>query len=125
MNADSAVDVLPITVALARVIADPAMDAGKGIVADQRLPSVAELARLRERQPRLNVLSRRTGIVARWKQVDIDRTARPCRAGALFPSEIHDRGHVPGLLQHLHPLPTCFDVHVSMNRTVRSRASLL
>src|ERR1700720_1536204 len=72
-----AVELPPIAVGLARMVADPTMDGRERVVEDQCLPGLLKLVCLRQGQPRLDVLSRRASIVAGRKQVHVERTPRP------------------------------------------------
>ena len=65
MDIDRSVECLTIAGAFARVIADAAVYRRQRVIAHQRFPGGAKPARLRQREPRLDVLARRAGVVAR------------------------------------------------------------
>jgi hypothetical protein len=64
VDADRGIELAPIAGGFAGVVADPAMNTRHRVVLGQTLPSLLETARLRVRQPSLDVLARRTGVVA-------------------------------------------------------------
>jgi hypothetical protein len=77
VDAHGLVDVFAVARFLARVVADPPVNRGEGIVADDDLPGLPIPAGLRFGEPRLNVLAGRARAVA-WRQaIDV---ARPHRA---------------------------------------------
>ena len=53
-----------------------------------------------EGEPRLYVLPCRTGMVARWKQVHVDRTLGPGRARLPLVRQVRRYGEVEGLVSH-------------------------
>ena len=77
-----AVELLAVAARLARVVADPAVDRGERVVGGQLPPGVLVLADPSVREPGLDVLAGRTGVVARRQQVDVDRALRAYRTGA-------------------------------------------
>src|SRR5579871_6845654 len=94
MNADGSVERLAIAGALTGMIADAAMYRRQRVVAHQRFPGGAKFPRLGEREPGLDRLARRAGIVARREQIDIDRAPRAEWTCALFEGQIDDGGQV-------------------------------
>ena len=66
MNAYRRIEVAAIAGTFARVITDTAMHRRHRVVAHQRFPCLAVLARLGQIEPRLNILSSWAGIVA-WR----------------------------------------------------------
>ena len=64
MNADCAVELSTVAACLAGVIADPAVDGGQRIVLDKFQPSLLKSASLSMREPGLNILAGRAGVVA-------------------------------------------------------------
>ena len=70
------------------------MHARHRVVADQRLPSFAVLARLREVEPGLDVFAGGAGMVAGRQQINIDGTAGTRRAGSLVTGQVDDRGDI-------------------------------
>jgi hypothetical protein len=91
VNAYSAVQAAAIARGFARVITDPAMDGGKGIVRDDRFPSFAVAARLRQIEPGLDIFAGRAGIVARRHEIDIKWALDAGRASTLLAQQIYDR----------------------------------
>ena len=67
------VERITIARAFAGVIADAAVHRRQRIVAHQRFPGGAVFARLRQREPSLDVLASGASVVAGRQQVDIDR----------------------------------------------------
>ena len=94
MDADRAVELAPIAVRLARMIADAPVHGRKGVVAQDRLPRLAVFAGLRQIEPCLHVLACRTGVVARRQEVDIDRPLRADGTRALFAQHVDDRREI-------------------------------
>jgi hypothetical protein len=74
VNRYGAVEIGSVADALARVIADPAVDRRHRIVADQLPPRPFMVPCLGVGQPGLNVLPGRAARIARWQQVDVDRS---------------------------------------------------
>ncbi len=66
---------------LARVVADPAVDGGEGVVLGELAPGLLVQSLLGQPEPRLDVLARRTAGVARRQQVDVHGPLRRTRAG--------------------------------------------
>jgi hypothetical protein len=65
------------------------------------LPSLLEAARLRVRQPSLNVFARRTGVVASGQQIRVDRPLDALRAYvALLVRQVQRARHVDWLVCH-------------------------
>ena len=94
MYANCAVQLLAIAVIFARVVADPPVYSGHGIVADKRLPSVAMLSSLNQGKPRLNVLAGRAGMIAGRQEIGIHRTSGSHRSGAQLRDQVDDRRDV-------------------------------
>ncbi len=69
----------------ARVIANPAVDGGEGVVLGELMPGAMGVAGLGERQPGLDVLTGGAAGVAGREQIDIDGPLRAHRAGAFAP----------------------------------------
>ncbi len=83
---------------LAGVVADPAVDRRKRVVLDQGLPGGLIVAGLGQRQPALDVLASRAGVVARRQEIHINRTARAKRARTLAePVGVQAGGHILGI----------------------------
>ena len=82
VNRHRAVEAGPVADALARVVADPAVDRRHRIVADQLPPRPFVIARLGVGQPGLDVLPGRAARVARRQQVDVDRALLADRSRA-------------------------------------------
>ena len=100
MDGDGTVKLGAVAVALTRMVADPAVDRRHRVVLDDRLPRLAEASCRDMRQPGLDVLARRTGVVARRQHVQVDRTLNArvrCRPLA---GQIRWTGQVGGLLTH-------------------------
>jgi hypothetical protein len=102
VNGYGAVELAPIAARFTRVIADASVDRGQRVVGDEPLPRLLVAARLREREPTLNVLSRRARVVARRQEVDVARQARTARGHRMPVAEIGQRreidlagGHAP------------------------------
>jgi hypothetical protein len=68
------------------------------------LPSFFELALLRERQPALDVLPGRTGVVTGRQQIDIHRSLYTPRTPELAVFQVRGTGHIVLIFQS--PLPT-------------------
>ncbi len=83
VDAHRAVHFLAIAMALARVVADSTVHGRHGIVPHQHLPGLLVCAFLGVGEPGLDVLSRRTGVVAGGEQVHVERALRANRAGPL------------------------------------------
>ena len=84
------------------------MRRGQRIVADQQFPRAAGIAGLRQREPALDVLARRTGVIARRQQVHVERLAGAERAGAQFQAQIDERRQIVGVAVHEQPpAPWC------------------
>jgi hypothetical protein len=83
VDADRLVDLGAIARAFARVIAHPSHHGGERIVLRQRAPGGFVVAFLRMEQPGLDVLARRTGVVAGRKAVDVDRARGAPRTGVV------------------------------------------
>jgi hypothetical protein len=64
VDAYCAINFFAIAAGFTRVIADAAVHRREGIIANQHFPGRAKPARLRQRKPLLNILSRWTRIVA-------------------------------------------------------------
>jgi hypothetical protein len=101
MDADRRIQCAAVTRVFAGVVADPAMHGRQGIVAHQRFPSLAILPRLREIEPGLNVLTRRTSRIAGRQQINVNRTPHAHRPRSLVPGQIDDRRHVHRFQAHL------------------------
>jgi hypothetical protein len=80
VDGDGAVELTAVAAALARVVADPTVDGGEGIVCDQRAPRLFVPAGLDVREPRLDVLARRAGLVAGRQQVHVLRALHAHRS---------------------------------------------
>ena len=82
VNRDGAVQAGPVADALARVVADPAVDRRHRIVRGQLPPRSLVVTGLGVRQPGLDVLPGRAAGVARRQQVDVDGALLADRPGA-------------------------------------------
>ena len=69
MDTDRGAELVAVARAFAGMVADPAMHGRHRVVAHQHVPGLAVLAGLRQRQPGLDILAGRTGVVARRQQV--------------------------------------------------------
>ena len=94
VDADAAVKVCAIAARLARVIADASVNGRERVVADQRFPRLLEAARLRMREPRLDVLAGRARVIARRQQIHIHRVTAADRPHHLAPGQVDWRAHV-------------------------------
>jgi len=101
VNAHRGIEGAAITGILAGVVADPAMHGRHGVVGHQSVPGLAVLARLREREPRLDILARRTSVIARREKIYIDRTPRAGRAGRISPGQVYGGRHISRLDAHV------------------------
>ena len=72
MDAHRSIEVTAVTAVLARVIAHPAEHSRERIVRHQRFPRRAVFAGLSKRQPALDVLAGRAGVIARRQQIHVD-----------------------------------------------------
>src|SRR5208283_2576179 len=97
VNADGGVEVAAVTLALAGVIAGPAVNGREGIVVEDLTPRLLPSSGSRMLEPGLNVLSSRTGCVAGRQVGDPLRQLPPCRSGARLYRR--NAGGI-GLLQH-------------------------
>ena len=103
VNRHRAIEAGTVADALARVVADPAVDRRHRIVGDQLPPRPFMVACLGVGQPGLNVLPGRAAGIARWQQVDVDRALLAYRAGAGPPvQQIRQRRNVPSLWSQGH-----------------------
>jgi hypothetical protein len=75
MNADGAVSDSPVTDVLTGVVADATVNRRQRIVPDEFTPCAFVVTVLRQRKPRLDILARRTGVVARWQEINVFRPA--------------------------------------------------
>ena len=82
VDRNGAVELGAVADALARVVTDPTVDRRQRIVRDELTPCLLMPARLRVRQPGLDVLAGGAAGVARRKQVDVD--GRRSRTGPVF-----------------------------------------
>ena len=105
VNADRRVQLAAVAVGLARVVADPPVHRGQRIIPDQRLPRLAVLARLRQREPRLDVLAGRTRVAARRQERHVLGTPLPDGPAAQLVRQVDDRGHVVRPPRHAHSSP--------------------
>jgi alkylation response protein AidB-like acyl-CoA dehydrogenase len=80
MDRDCSVELRAVAGGFARVVADATVDGRERVVVREHPPGLLVLADPGVRQPALDVLARRAGVVARGQQVDIHRTLRPHRA---------------------------------------------
>ena len=71
MDTDGAVRESAIANVLARVITDTAVNRRQRVVSHKFTPSAFEVTFLRQRKPGLNVLARRTGVIARRQEIDV------------------------------------------------------
>ena len=103
VNRHRAVEAGAVADALARVVADPAVDRRHRIVADQLPPRPFVVACLGVGQPGLDVLPGRAARIARWQQVDVDGTllAHRARAGPAV-QQIRQRRNVLSLWSQGH-----------------------
>jgi hypothetical protein len=101
MDRDRAVELGAIADALARVVADAAVDRRQRVVRDELAPGVLVPAGLHVREPGLDVLARRAAGVARRQQVDVDGPALAHRPRARVPvQQIGERSDVPCGTRH-------------------------
>jgi hypothetical protein len=100
MNTDGSVKFGTVAGSFARMVANPAMDCRHWIVAHQGLPRLPVLARLGQRQPRLDVLTRWAGMIARRQQVDIDRVGATRRPSDATAGQVDQRAHVVVAIAH-------------------------
>ena len=80
IDADRFVDLGAIAGAFARVIADAPHDRRQRIVLRQHAPGALVIAGFGVRQPALDVLARRAGVIAGRQAIDIDRAATCARS---------------------------------------------
>jgi len=80
MNAHGTVGEGTITNVFARVVTDAAVNRGQRIVVNQLTPRGFVVSILGERQPRLNILAGRTGVIAGGQKIDVLGSARAQRA---------------------------------------------
>ena len=78
----------------ARVIADAAVRRRQRIVLHQRFPGSPVFARLRQREPGLDILAGRAGVVARRQQRHVVRQTRPEGACPVVLRQIDNRGEI-------------------------------
>jgi hypothetical protein len=71
MDTDSAVRECAIAHVFTGVIADAAVDRGQRIIPHEFTPGALEVAGLRQRQPRLDVLASRAGVIAGRQKIDV------------------------------------------------------
>ena len=103
VNRDGAVEAGPVADALARVVADPAVDRRHRVVGGQLPPRAFMVTGLGVRQPRLDVLTRRAAGVARRQQVEVDGALLADRTGAGPPvQQIRQRRNVSSLWSQGH-----------------------
>ncbi len=76
------------------MIADPAMRRGQRVVGDQDFPGLAVIAGLRQREPGLDVLAGRAGVVAGRQQIGPNGMAGAERTGAAVERQVDDRRQV-------------------------------
>ncbi len=76
VDADGAVELAAVTGALAGMIADTAVNGGKGVVLDEPAPSRLEVAALGGVEPALDILAGRAGVIAGRQEVNIERALR-------------------------------------------------
>ena len=81
VDADALVDMLPVALVFAGVIANPAVNGGQRIVRNQDAPGLLVIARLRLIEPGLNVLASGAGVIAWRLEIDINRAMAPQRSG--------------------------------------------
>jgi hypothetical protein len=105
MNAYRRVDIRPIARIFARVVANTPVNSRHGIVTHEDIPGLAVLAGLRQIEPRLDVFASRTGIVARWQEIEINRPTRAYRASSLFACKVHSPRQVRKSGGHSTSLP--------------------
>jgi len=111
VDADRPVEAVAVAAALARVIADPAVDRRQRVVLNNLLPGLAEPAGLGVGEPCLDVLARRAGVVTRRQEVDVHRPASPERPRFTLVRQVRGDGEIVGLghrfflliLQRPHP----------------------
>jgi hypothetical protein len=101
VNAHGAVEFLAIAAGFAGVIADTSVHRRQRVVADQRFPCGAVLSRLRQCEPRLDVLTGGAGRVAGRKQVDINWSLMTYCASPSLTSEINRGSDIAGEVVHL------------------------
>ncbi len=83
-----------IAAGFARMIADPAMSGGQRVVGYQQFPRVAVFPGLGQREPALDVLAGRAGIVAGRPQVGPYRVTGAERTGAPVERQVDNRSQV-------------------------------
>ena len=81
MDRHRSVELGPVADALARVVADPAVDRGQRVVGDEFAPRLLVPSRSRMREPGLDVLPGGAARIARRQQVHVHRAASPNGAG--------------------------------------------
>src|SRR6516162_3460130 len=101
MNVDGGIQRFAITRALARVIAHATMHRRERIVFCEGFPGRAELARLRQREPSLDVFSRRARIVAGRQQVNVNWSPGSDGAGSFLARQIDQRCDIGFRVSHL------------------------
>ena len=94
VNAHAAVEVYAIAARFARVIADASVNGRERVVADQRFPGLLEAARLRMREPGLDVLAGRARVIAGRQQIHIHRVTAADRPDHLAAGQVDRRAHV-------------------------------
>jgi hypothetical protein len=72
MDADGGIQAAAVAMRLTRVVADPAVYRRQRIVFDEFLPGRLEAAFLGEGEPGLDILARRTGMIAGRQQRDVE-----------------------------------------------------
>ena len=83
------------------MVANPAMNRRHRVIFGQALPGLLEAARLGVGQPGLDVLSRRTGVVAGRQQIDVDRPLDALWADIAFlVRQVQRARHVDGRISH-------------------------
>ena len=103
VDADRRIQLASIARGLARVVADPPVHRGQRVVARQHVPGLAVLSSLRQIEPSLDVLARRTGMIAGRQQINIDGPPQADRTRAPHAGQIRERRHVVGLARHSLP----------------------
>src|SRR5208337_599507 len=100
VDAYRAVEVIPITARLARVIADASVNGGQRVVFYQLKRGFLEPARLCMGKPGLDVFACGASVVAWRQKADIGGLMAPGRAGSLLVGQVHKRRHIVRLHRH-------------------------
>ena len=101
VDADRLIEHAAVAAVFAGVVADPAVYRRQRIVGDQRLPGLPEIAGLGVRQPGLDVLAGRAGMIAGRQHVHIHGTLHALLlTDPLFVGQVQRAGHITGFSTH-------------------------